>query len=400
MPAHHQARVGPSASVLLVLVAACTPPISTTPCGSGGGCPAGYVCDPAHNYCAPVVIPVRDASAVDGPRQEASVLDAEVTDLAAADTVILDLRGRDVVATDRSTRDREPPDREGTETARHDNQSIDMAVTTTDGAPFVDGPILADVRTVIDGPWAGVDSAVFVEGGSPVDSSAPSDRGAFSDSGQGPDSSSGFDHAFGYESGGSFDVYLVHDSASWSESGPGTDIASPWTDASSGWDLGTARDSASSGVDASSICPNDNDTNCLGLCVDLATDEDNCGFCNTSCQAGEVCGEVIAGQCSCDQGACPFTGGGGGPSCSGLTTRCVCEDNENKPCPVGYLCVSPKGCCQSIDSNTIACLPTAGSGCSASDGSTLCWVGNSVLCCSPGQDCIWQGGMPACKNKG
>lgn len=88
-----------------------------------------------------------------------------------------------------------------------------------------------------------------------------------------------------------------------------------------------------------------NDTLCVGpnVCVDLATNTQNCGVCGNACGAGEIC---AAGECLLDcprgQTSCPVYGD------AGVQNRCVVLTTDPQNCGVcGLTCAASTPNCQS-----------------------------------------------------
>lgn len=75
---------------------------------------------------------------------------------------------------------------------------------------------------------------------------------------------------------------------------------------------------------------------CQSGCVDLQTDDDNCGACGTACGAGQVC---ISGACTCTAGSCP-DGCCAGDQCNPGTTDAFCGRNGETcaSCDSGDIC--------------------------------------------------------------
>jgi hypothetical protein len=110
---------------------------------------------------------------------------------------------------------------------------------------------------------------------------------------------------------------------------------------------------------------------CGSACVDLQTDESNCGGCGVSCGAGETCS---AGRCTC---AGAMGSVGGGEVCTGGTPEC---------CSTG--CVNPA----SSTSNCGACGNVCGAGETCSAGACTCGgtsgtMGVGEACTGAGNEC-------------
>jgi hypothetical protein len=116
--------------------------------------------------------------------------------------------------------------------------------------------------------------------------------------------------------------------------------------------------------------PIDNGVTCIGYqtlcdsnCVDLQTDPNNCGSCGMSCDPSKVCtrGQCVD-ICAASQTACPLGGAGDG----GTSVFCVDlkTDNANcgtcgKPCAPEQTCLS--GSCKSLCSpGQTGCMPEGG----------------------------------------
>lgn len=149
---------------------------------------------------------------------------------------------------------------------------------------------------------------------------------------------------------------------------------------------------------------------CSGICRDLKTDENNCGSCGTTCDSGEECGTLNANPavgpfvCLC----------GGGPGCSGSDTCCpttggcvdLKTDEDNcgacdDPCGENAVCnwwscgcsllAYPDECngdCTNFDSdadNCGGCGVECAAGESCDSGSCTC---DSSSDCASGEYCI------------
>lgn len=122
------------------------------------------------------------------------------------------------------------------------------------------------------------------------------------------------------------------------------------------------------GGDITPICCAPSLHNCIGQCVDFATDEDNCGACDQACNFGETC---LSSSCDC---------GGHGPCtadqdcCDGLCID-VLSDRDNCGAPgsgagCGHICSGGQPCTNG------ACGCGIASDCGAGDWS--CDSGNCV----------------------
>ncbi len=90
-------------------------------------------------------------------------------------------------------------------------------------------------------------------------------------------------------------------------------------------------------------CGNDSaDRCCDGTCVDISSDETNCGGCGASCDADDTC-ESVALTASCEFAPAATTG------------RCSC-DAANADCPLGQVC-------RSVAPFTNRCTPNDATNC-------------------------------------
>lgn len=76
--------------------------------------------------------------------------------------------------------------------------------------------------------------------------------------------------------------------------------------------------------DGTQCGPDSADRCCGGACVDISTDEDNCGGCGVACQADDSC-ESVSATSSCELAPAATSG------------RCTC-DAANADCPLGQIC--------------------------------------------------------------
>lgn len=123
-------------------------------------------------------------------------------------------------------------------------------------------------------------------------------------------------------------------------------------------------------------CPPGKDL-CPSGCVDLRTDDENCGACGTACAAGQVC---INGECTCTADSCP-DGCCAGDQCSpgttnaacgqigGICARCetgdICDQRTcvtgSGTCPAGAnICLTPGEGSSCNDNPDCFCLPSLG----------------------------------------
>ncbi|MBK6921808.1 MAG: hypothetical protein IPH07_30710 [Deltaproteobacteria bacterium] len=77
-------------------------------------------------------------------------------------------------------------------------------------------------------------------------------------------------------------------------------------------------------TDGSSCGAADSARCCGGDCVDISSDEDNCGGCGVGCDADDIC-ESVSVTSTCD------------PAPANTSGRCTC-DGANADCPLGQLC--------------------------------------------------------------
>jgi hypothetical protein len=130
----------------------------------------------------------------------------------------------------------------------------------------------------------------------------------------------------------------------------------------------------------------------------LATDEQNCGACNTRCSAGQrccggMCRNIRSDTANC--GGCNTSCGAGDACCEGACTA----TNSDQHCGgCGIACGAREDCCGTTCTNidttancggcNIACGPgqdCCDSGCVPLDTSAHC--GGCGIACGPGQDC-------------
>jgi len=86
-------------------------------------------------------------------------------------------------------------------------------------------------------------------------------------------------------------------------------------------------------------------------CVDLNTDEINCGVCNIdcakigdgACDADQACTDGVCG-CSIN---CVCPDDSGAPDCA-IEGVCVCFAYDGEPCPIGTYCCPGQGCCKEV----------------------------------------------------
>jgi len=116
---------------------------------------------------------------------------------------------------------------------------------------------------------------------------------------------------------------------------PNTDPCIEMTCESGRCQAAPAADGSSCGVEESSRC-------CGGQCVDISSDTNHCGGCNTACAVGMEC-ESIAATESCPENS---------PQTSG---RCRCQ-MANAQCPSGQLC-------RTFSPYTNRCVPENSSQC-------------------------------------
>lgn len=138
-------------------------------------------------------------------------------------------------------------------------------------------------------------------------------------------------------------------------------------------------------------CPNENQLNCGGTCVDYLTDETNCGGCGVTCDVlhGQFCdagtcvsicplGQTLCGTECVDTTTDPLNCGGCGNACG---TNQICT---NSTC---VTCTPPE---QTACDNQCVNIHTDPSNCGA------CGVDCSVLCPSTGQGTCSQGNSCFC----
>lgn len=121
---------------------------------------------------------------------------------------------------------------------------------------------------------------------------------------------------------------------------------------------------------------------CDGTCVNVKTDNQNCGTCGKSCGSGTSCQN---GACACSSGLV---------SCGG---SCVASDTTHcgsgcTACSAGQVCANG-GCTSMCPSGTTKCGDNA---CSSTTDSAHC--GNSCTVCAGGTNCV--GGVCSCSTAG
>jgi hypothetical protein len=144
------------------------------------------------------------------------------------------------------------------------------------------------------------------------------------------------------------------------------------------------------------------DTTCDGRCVNLQTDNDNCGSCGKACTAGQHCsgGTCVCDGVSCQNGCCndktcvgyssqsTAVCGASGATCAGCTGGKTCQSGQCN-CEAGLTPCS--GTCanlQNDDSNCGACGTACATGQHCSGGTCVC---DGVSCqngCCSGRACI------------
>ncbi len=130
---------------------------------------------------------------------------------------------------------------------------------------------------------------------------------------------------------------------------------------------------------STSDCPT-GETCCSATCVDLQTDNDNCGACGTACEGQSP--TCVAGQCQCATIICSGTG-----CCPSKTD--VCDQNDE--CCAPKTCADyPSGTCGPQDDGCggkTECPCCPGTPCDCPAGRTICddITGPKVYC--PDSDC-------------
>jgi hypothetical protein len=132
----------------------------------------------------------------------------------------------------------------------------------------------------------------------------------------------------------------------------------------------------------------DGQTCCAGFCVDLSTDESNCGSCGHACLTGELClGGKCVSQCRAGLTFC-------GADCVDVLTDAANCGGCGRACPAGQACC--QGACSSLQdaTNCGAC----GAACPPPN---VCRViGDHFQCdtsCLPIDDFCTPGGTPCCQ---
>jgi hypothetical protein len=129
-----------------------------------------------------------------------------------------------------------------------------------------------------------------------------------------------------------------------------------------------AKEDAPPGCGTGPACSGNNDTCCDGVCVDTATDPNNCGGCGGLCLGIEgTCCESTCANTAGDPKNC----GGCGVACSGVSQG-ACEDSMCVMCmdDIGTCAHSP---CESGAALDIACDP---------DGVNAMVCLNDISCCT------------------
>jgi hypothetical protein len=93
-------------------------------------------------------------------------------------------------------------------------------------------------------------------------------------------------------------------------------------------------------------------TNCQGKCVDLQTNQNNCGQCRVVCSQGELC---QGGQCLTDEGG---------------------------PCSSSSQCAAGLGCRNGLCVTPFVCTPAETASCAAQNNSICCATATHQICCS------------------
>ncbi len=136
-------------------------------------------------------------------------------------------------------------------------------------------------------------------------------------------------------------------------------------------------------------CPNPNELNCSGTCVDYLTDPNNCGGCGVACGTGQICdtgtcvstcplGQTLCGAECVDLTSDPLNCGGCGIACG---TNQICTNST---------CVTCKSPTQTACNNVCVNIHTDPANCGA------CGVNCSLLCPSTGQGTCSQGNSCFC----
>jgi hypothetical protein len=193
--------------------------------------------------------------------------------------------------------------------------------------------------------------------------------------------------------------------------------------------------SADGGIDCQGCTTPDGGptTACNGSCVNLDSDDGNCGTCGNTCGTGQSCqsgactpvcasGDVcVAGLCS--SASCPT----GTAACGGSAGTAFCDDLASDPnnCGAcGMQCPGGETCVQGVCATTVSCGVSSGTGCggapladggvdcSSCDGATACGsqcvfmqtdTNNCGACgtqCAVGQTCSAGVCGPLCPNHG
>jgi hypothetical protein len=149
------------------------------------------------------------------------------------------------------------------------------------------------------------------------------------------------------------------DGAAWDASGA-RDLAPPPTCAADG-------DCARDGAAATWRC-------CGGRCVDVSSDDANCGGCQMACAAGKSC---CASACS-DLTADPTNCGGCGNACSAPNATPLCT---NSRCQVGP-CLNGFGDCNHLPTDGCETSLTAVNNCGSCG--AVCTIANGTATCATG----------------
>ena len=106
---------------------------------------------------------------------------------------------------------------------------------------------------------------------------------------------------------------------------------------------GVAAASSSTACTVTISCPA-GEVDCGGVCVDLSTDDFDCGACGATCPGGTVCsgGVCVGGSCTPDLAGCAVDS----DCCTGVCAGdnlCGCVNTNETGCAID------SDCCSSVD---------------------------------------------------